>query len=125
MESSRNKFILAVISASLSIYIFWLAWGADDFNLGRAIFSSVLGAGFALSVIAVLADAKSQILNKATMLLVGLPSLILLALFVWFLFDGTWEFTLSKIAGVFAYTYGVYIAGALANRSDQQEASQL
>ncbi|MET1253810.1 hypothetical protein [Aliikangiella maris] len=123
MESSKNKFILAVISALLSIYIFWLAWGADEFNLGRAVFSSVLGVGFALSVLAVLLGAKSQLLNKATMLLVGVPSLILLALFVWFLVDGTWDFTLSKAAGVFAYAYGVYIAGALASHSEQQEAS--
>ncbi|WP_448553325.1 hypothetical protein [Thalassotalea montiporae] len=123
MESSKNKLILAVISALLSIYIFWLAWGGDDFHPGRAVFSSVLGVGFALSVLAVLLGAKSQLLNKATMLLVGVPSLILLALFVWFLVDGTWEFTLSKVAGVFAYAYGVYIAGALASYSEQQEAS--
>jgi len=121
MQSSKNKAILALISASLSIYIFWLAWGADDFNLGRAIFSSVLGLGFALSVVAVLNNARSEALNKATMFLVGLPSLILLALFVWFLVDGTWEFTTGKVFGLFSYAYGVYIAGTLANHSEELE----
>lgn len=124
MESPKNKMVLALISAVFSAYVFWLAWGSEQpATTASLIFTTILGVGFAAATLAMLTDAQHEKLNNIAMLCVGLPSLVLLVFYVWFLYDGTWEFTLGRVKGLVTFGFGVYITGTIASLSENDKAS--
>jgi len=122
MNSLPYKAVAIVIAAILAVFMYLDLSDASKTIDGFQFFLKLITTlGFAVACFALLLGGRITLLNNATMLLLGLPSLIMVGVSLWAYIDGTLSFKVHQLIPLGIYSFGIIISGSIANEAQTRE----
>tara|TARA_Y100000034_G_C6806623_1_gene362259 strand:- start:174 stop:578 length:405 start_codon:yes stop_codon:yes gene_type:complete len=119
VNSLKFKIIASILSAVLAVFIFLdVADASKDIDGFQFFLKLITGLGFSVACVALISGGRIALLNNATMLVLGLPSLLMVGISLWGYFSGSLDFQAHQLIPLAIYGFGIVLAGSIANEAE-------